>query len=79
MPSHNGEEAKIVMRNLMWLEHLIFSQDKNSKLVKTGDFNKDHLPVKLEENYGLKPVVTEGVAIHVLKRQNDLVDGSQLD
>ena len=41
--------------------YLILRQDKNTKVLITGDFNRDYLPPKLPENYKIQSEVPSGV------------------
>ena len=73
MPSHIIQETELVIRNLIWMIHSIFSANYNAKLIITGDFNKDHLPITIVKKYKLQPVIPEGLSAHITKTMASLL------
>ena len=53
------------MSDLNWIIYRIFSKEPRSKVIITGDFNKNDLKEKTMLKYGVKPIIDPSKATHI--------------
>lgn len=59
----NSDKIK-VLRDLYWIILRIFSRDPKSKVIITGDFNKNNLDTYKMSKYNMRPILDEKVSAH---------------
>lgn len=65
MPCQPSEERQAVMNNLDWIFYRIFSKEPHSRVIVTGDFNKNDLSLAKMAKYGITPVLDPKTVTHI--------------
>ena len=58
MPCYPDPDRERVMNDLHWVLHRIFSKEPRSKIIITGDFNKNDLSAQKMSKYGVIPLIS---------------------